>query len=151
MTAVDERARVTAVGGTRTVPAPDPIARDYLLLGLRLDQRIDGLVDGYFGPAELKARVETEALPAPSRLRADAAALRARLATEVDDADRRIWLDAQLAALETHAAVLAGDDIPYLTVVERSLGFAPPRRDDAEFAAALRQVDALLPGAGPVA
>ena len=151
MTAVDERARVTAVGGTRTVPAPDPIARDYLILGLRLDQRIDGLVDSYFGPAELKARVETEALPAPSHLRADAAALRARLATEVDDADRRIWLDAQLAALETHAGVLAGDLVPYRTVVERSLGFAPPRRDDAEFAAALAQVDALLPGAGPVA
>lgn len=37
---------VPAVGGTRTVPAPDPIAQDYLLLGLRLDQRIRGLVDG---------------------------------------------------------------------------------------------------------
>ena len=49
-----------AVGGTRQVPAPDPIAEDYLLLGLRLDQRIPGLVDGYFGPAELKARVDME-------------------------------------------------------------------------------------------
>ena len=30
---------------------PDPIARDYLLLALRLDRLIPGLVDGYFGPA----------------------------------------------------------------------------------------------------
>jgi hypothetical protein len=41
---------VPAVGGTRTVPAPDASARDYILLGLRLDQHIPGLVDGYFGP-----------------------------------------------------------------------------------------------------
>ncbi len=64
-----------AVGGTRTVPAPDAIARDYLLLGLRLDQRISGLVDGYFGPAELKGLVETETLRPPARLRDDARAL----------------------------------------------------------------------------
>ena len=50
--------RVPAVGGTRMVPAPDAIARDYILLGLRLDQHIPGLVDGYFGPADLKARVD---------------------------------------------------------------------------------------------
>ena len=62
-----------AVGGTRTVPAPDAVARDYLLLGLRLDQRIPGLVDGYFGPADLKATVDIEqpaaAGPAPRRRR----------------------------------------------------------------------------------
>jgi hypothetical protein len=33
---------VPAVGGTGLVPAPDPIARDYLLLVLRLDQCIPG-------------------------------------------------------------------------------------------------------------
>ena len=60
---------VPAVGGTREVPAPDPIAEEYLLLALRLDQRIPGLVDGYFGPAALKARIDTEQLRAPARLR----------------------------------------------------------------------------------
>ena len=68
-----------AMGGTRTVPTPDPIARDYLLLGLRLDQHIPGLVDGYFGPAELKAQVDMEQLRSPAALRDDAAALRVRL------------------------------------------------------------------------
>ena len=62
-----------AVGGMRTVPAPDPIARDYLLLGLRLDQRIPGLVDGYFGPADLKAQVDMEQPRPVARLRDDAA------------------------------------------------------------------------------
>ena len=58
--------RVPAVGGTRTVPEPDPIASDYLLLGLRLDQHVPGLVDAYYGPASLKAQVELER-EAPAR------------------------------------------------------------------------------------
>ncbi len=96
---------VPAVGGQRTVPAPDPIARDYLLLALRLDQHIPGLVDGYFGPADLKAQVDMEQLRAPARLRDDAAALRdpARRPRSPEP-DRRAWLDAQLVALETQAA-----------------------------------------------
>ena len=69
-------ARVPAVGGTRDVPAPDDVARDYLLLGLRLDQHLPGTVDGYFGPAELKARVDMEPLRPPARLAEDALALR---------------------------------------------------------------------------
>ena len=63
---------VPAVGGTRLVPAPDPVARDYITLALRLDQHIPGLVDGYFGPADLKATVDMEQLRAPARLRDDA-------------------------------------------------------------------------------
>lgn len=39
-------ATVPAVGGARTVPAPDPVARDYLLLGLRLDQHIAVTIPG---------------------------------------------------------------------------------------------------------
>ncbi|MEX1170595.1 MAG: hypothetical protein WEE50_10680, partial [Chloroflexota bacterium] len=88
-TSADRAAWVPAVGGTRTVPPPDPIARDYLLLALRLDQHIPGLVDGYFGPADLKAAVDTGQLRSPARLRDDAAALRDRLATEVPEDDRR--------------------------------------------------------------
>jgi len=135
----------------RTVPTPDPIARDYLLLALRLDQRIPGLVDGYFGPAELKARVDTEQLRPPARLRDDAAALRGRLAAEVEDTGRRAWLDVQLVALETQAAALAGEELPYLEHVARCFAFTPSRRPDAEFDAAAGQLGALLPGAAPLA
>lgn len=139
-----------AMGGTRTVPTPDPVARDYLLLGLRLDQHIAGLVDGYFGPADLKAQVDMEQIRSPARLRDEATALRARLADEVAEPDRRDWLDAQLAALETQAAALAGEPLPYLDHVERCFSFAPPRRDDGEFEAAAARIDELLPGDGPL-
>jgi len=141
-----DAARVPAMGGTRTVPAPDAVARDYLLLALRLDQRIPGLVDGYFGPADLKAQVDMEQGRSPARLRQDAADLRERLAGEVPDADRRAWLEAQLIALETQAAALAGDPLPYLDHVTRCFAYRPMRRPDAEFDDAAATIDALLPG-----
>lgn len=148
---VDRASWVPAVGGTRTVPPPDPIARDYLLLALRLDQHAPGLVDGYFGPADLKAVVDTEQLRSPARLRDDAAALRDRLAGEVPEPDRRDWLDAQVVALETQAATLAEATLPYLDHVARCFAFAPPRRPDAEFHAAAASLDDLLPGDAPLA
>jgi hypothetical protein len=128
------------------VPEPDPIAADYLLLALRMDQRIPGLVDGYFGPAALKAQVDMEQLRAPARLRADAVALRARVADEVTEPDRRAWLDAQLVALEAQAAVLDGDPLPYAEHVARCMGFAPPRHDDTALDAARAAIGTLLPG-----
>ncbi len=143
-----ERRSVPAVGGTRTVPAPDPIASDYLLLGLRLDQHIPGLVDGYFGPASIKAQVDMEQRRSPSSLRDDALALRERLALEVAEPGRRAWFDAQLVALEAQSAALALEPLPYEAHVARCMGFAPPRRPEAEFAAARAAIDGLLPGDG---
>jgi len=139
---------VPAVGGTSTVPQPDPIARDYILLALRLDQHIPGLVDGYFGPADLKAAVDTGQHRSPARIRDDAAALRDRLGTEVVEEERREWLDAQLVALETQAAALAGTPLPYLEHVARCFAYVPPRRSDTEFEAAAAALDSVLPGDG---
>ena len=143
--------RLPAADGERQVPVPDPVARDYLLLALRLDQRIAGLVDGYFGPADLKARVDAEQLRAPARLVDDAVALRARLPADVDEPDRRRWLDVQLVALEVQARALAGDGLPYLEHVTSCFDHQPTRTPEAVFDAAAAELDALLPGAGPLA
>ena len=137
-----------AVGGERRVPVPDAIARDYLLLCLRLDQHAPGLVDGYYGPADLKAAVDQEQLRSPAALADDAAALRARLDAEVEEADRRGWLAVQLRALETQARVLAGDDVPYVELIRRSFDFEPVRRDESVFDDAATGIDRLLPGRG---
>ena len=137
-----------ALGGTREVPVPDPVARDYLLLALRLDQHIPGLVDGYFGPSDLKAQVDMEQLRSGARLREDAAALRARLPAEVEDPARRAWLEAQLLALETQARAVAGDPLPYLEHVARCFDWRPERVPDAIFDAAAGEIDRLVPGKG---
>jgi hypothetical protein len=142
--------RTVALGGERTVPTPDPIARDYLMLALRIGQRIDGLIDGYFGPADLKAQVDTEQLPQPERLVADAVALRERVEDEVPEADRRDWLVRQLVALEAHARSLGGERMPYREELERLFDWVPARRDDAQFEEAAARLDALLPGADPL-
>jgi hypothetical protein len=143
--------RVPAVGGSRVVPIPDPAARDYILLALRLDQHIPGLVDGYFGPADLKAQVDMEQLRAPAHLRDDALALRERVTDEVAEPDRRAWLAAQLVALETHAATLAGESRPYLELVARLFAYEPPRYPEAVFEAAAARIDEVLPGEAPLA
>ena len=41
-------------------------AEDYVLLGLRLGRHVDGLVDSYYGPAELKEQVDAEPLTDPA-------------------------------------------------------------------------------------
>jgi hypothetical protein len=140
--------RVPAVGGRRTVPPPDPVARDYILLALRLEQHVPGLVDGYYGPAALKAQVDMEQRRFPARLRDEAAALRARLSDEVAEPDRRAWLDVQLVALETQAAALAGEGLPYLEHVTRCFDHTPVWIPDERFDDAAARIDDLLPGDG---
>jgi hypothetical protein len=143
----------SAVGGTRTIPAPDTIARDYLLLALRLDQRIPGLVDGYFGPADLKAQVDMEPRRAPERLVDDAVALREYIAgpSELLDHDRRRWLTAQLVALEASARTLTNQPPPYVELLERTFDVPSSRWSDDDFRAAASAIDDLLPGAGSTA
>ncbi len=147
---VSSRRRVPAMGGERSVPAPDPIAEEYLLLALRLGQRIDGLVDAYFGPADLKATADTEQLRSPEGLIEDARGLRDRVGREVAERDRRGWLDAQVAALETHALVLAGETFAYADLIRSFFATDVPRRDDGELDAVASRLDGLLPGAGAI-
>ena len=140
-----------AAGGERRISTPDPIARDYLLLALRLDQHVRGLVDGYFGPADLKAQVDIGQMRSPARLAEDAAAILERLPGEVADAQRRDWLAAQLVALRTQAEALGGHSLPYLDHVTRCFAWTPRRRDEARFEEAAADLDRLVPGPEPLA
>ena len=151
MTAPDRPGEsVTAVGGERLVPEPDPIARDYLLLALRLDQHVSGLVDGYYGPRDLKARVDMENLRPPGRLAEDAATLRERVAAEIAEPDRCRWLDRQLVALETLAARRAGPVLPYAEEVTRCFDAPPSYLPPATYPEVRRELERLLPGPGPL-
>ena len=140
-----------ALGGTRRVPEPDAIARDYLLLALRLGQHAAGLIDGYFGPADLKAQVDLEQLRDPAILAADADALLARIESEVPEPDRRRWLAEQVVALATAAEALAGVTRPYVETATRCFAWTPVRRDEAVFDEAAAAIDGLLPGGGSLA
>jgi len=139
---------VLAVGGQHSVPEPDEIARDYLLLALRLDQHVPGLVDGYYGPRDLKAQVDVEPLRPADRLADDAAVLRARVASSVSDPDRARWLDRQLLALETQARVRAGEDVPYLDRVRRCFDAEPVALPRPTYAGVRAELERVVPGQG---
>ncbi|OLB80983.1 MAG: hypothetical protein AUI14_04805 [Actinobacteria bacterium 13_2_20CM_2_71_6] len=119
------------------------VAERYLRLGLRIGRHVDGIVDAYFGPAELAAAVDAEPLADPPVLVSEAEAL----LDELGDG----WLRDQVVGLRTYAGVLAGESRPYADEVEGCYGVRPAYTDEAVFTAAHERLGDLLPGDGPLA
>ncbi len=117
-------------------------AERYILLGLRLGRHVDGLVDAYYGPSELKEQVDAEPVAGPDALAAEADTLVAGL----DDG----WLRDQAVGLRTYAGRLAGKEISYSDEAECCYGVRPAPPDTAVYEEAHERVDELLPGAGNV-
>jgi hypothetical protein len=115
-------------------------AERYLELGLRLGKHVDGLVDAYYGPAELKQQVDAEKTVEPAQLAADGDAL----AAELEDG----WLRDQVQGCATYAHVLAGAEISYVDEVERCYGVRPELTPTSVYEAAHAELDELLPGDG---
>ena len=124
------------------------VAVEYIELGLRLGRHLEGLVDSYYGPAEIKERIDAEELRDPGSLAEDAARLRDSLDGLEDD--RRKWLESQLVGLETAARKLGGAEVSFEDEVEFYYGVPPRRTPESEFEAAHRAIDAALPGNGPL-
>jgi hypothetical protein len=115
-------------------------AERYLLLALRLGRHVDGLVDSYYGPAELQQQAEAEGMIDAAQLAVDADALLA----ELPDG----WLYDQVKGCATYAHVLAGDDISYVDEVEGCYGVRPELVDTSVYEAVHAKLDELLPGDG---
>jgi hypothetical protein len=84
-------------------------AERYVRLGLQLGRHVDGIVDSYYGPAELAAEVDAAPPVDPQTLVTDADALLA----ELDES----WLRDQVLGLRTYAGVLAGEPVSYIDEV----------------------------------
>src|SRR3954470_6556932 len=122
----------------------------YLELGLQLGRHIDGFVDAYFGPGEIKARVDAAPVVPPDRLAADARRLLADIEASDLAADRRHFLLGQVRGLRTTAMKLAGEPISYSDEVETSYGVRPQHVPEDVFAEAHARLEATLPGSGPL-
>lgn len=148
---------------------PDVVER-YLVLGLGLGCHLDGLVDAYYGPPDLRARVDGGPTRPLAALADDARRLIAdldagagvgdvaddRAGKPIDgdvvvDAQRRAWLRAQVVGLHTVARVLGGEPLPYRDEVEACYGVRPRAIPEDELADAHRRLDAALPGSGALA
>lgn len=124
----------------------DEIAREYLLIGLSIGELQDGIVDAFYGPAELREMAASDQ-SSPHDLARRAAELRTRL-DQIDDAPRQRWLDRQLVALETIALRLGGTELPYLVEVERCFDAVPEPTPSENYGRARADLDDLLPGEG---
>ncbi len=140
----------------------------YLILGLAVGRHIDGFVDAYYGPAALAAAAAGGPPLEPARLVAEARSLLAAIdageplgaggaardvpsETGSDAAARRRWLRAQVRGVHTTARLLAGESIGYADEVESCYGVRPSRLPEERFIAAHKDLEAAVPGHGPLA
>lgn len=129
----------------------DAWGQEYILLALRIEKHVPGFVDSYYGPPELKAKVEAESPPWPvPTLFENAETLCSALSQAGYDARRTSYLEKQLTGIETVLRKLMGEEIPFTEEVMGCFDVLPQRTDESEFEAALQVLDRLLPGDGPV-
>ena len=94
------------------------VVERYLTLGLRLGRHVDGFVDAYYGPDELKAAVEEEELGSAEALLDEALVLERDLATSGLEPHRQAWLGDQVGGISVAAPRLAGEAHSYNEEVE---------------------------------
>ncbi len=127
----------------------DEFGRRYLRLTLALHRHLDGYVDAYYGPPELKAEVDAAEPPALAALQAELDWLRAHVPAE--DAARARHLHAIFRAMACTLRLLAGERPEYLDEVAALYDIQPRRVDESVFERAHRALAELLPGAGALA
>jgi hypothetical protein len=133
------------------VPAAVDVPLEYVRLGLRFDRVEPGFVDAYTGDPRIRAQVEDEPAPTPRQLRDRARALLGELDASGLSTDRREYLRGQLTGLECSARKLGGEPVGYLDEVSAYFQVDVTLGDPGTYAAAHAELDALLPGDGPLA
>jgi hypothetical protein len=131
------------------MPQLDEFSRGYLRLTLEINKHIDGYVDSYYGPDDLKAEVEAGEEKTPEALLDDVIRLREQLPT--DNAQRREYLEGVLRAMDCTVRQLNGETFEYLDEVHRLYDIQPELIEESTFTAAHGELDTLLPGEGSIA
>jgi len=138
-------------------PAPpdiDTLADEYLVLELAMGLHDPSHVDAYFGPEEFRTVAEERAMSLDDILAASQQ-LEVRLdAIDAGDdeqlAMRIEGLIARLHALDTRIAINKGEYLDFDAESLALFGSVAPTYDAAHFEIILAEVDALLPGDGPL-
>ncbi len=131
--------------------ASPSIPERYVQLGLRLGKHLEGLVDGYFGPPELKDAVDAEEPADPKALGEEARALLADVESWDAEPQRRRWLADQVEGLVCVTELVAGTKVGWRDAVRRCYGLDVEPVPEERFAAAHEHLDAALPGDGDLA
>jgi hypothetical protein len=133
------------------VSVAEPVVRDYLTLGLRMGRLVDGYVDCYFGDPEAARRVADEPPPRPGPLAAEARRLLRELDAGALEPERGRFLAGQLRAVECSARRLDGAELPFAAELEACFDVTVELGETDRYAEVHDAMDALLPGAAPLA
>lgn len=131
-------------------PALDSFGQAYARLAFGLERHIPGFIDAWLGSEADRAALEPASAPPAPDLVAEAGALKAQAATLDTSPQRREYLLKQITAMETVARTLNGEQIPYREEVRLLFDVEPAAKPEAVFEDAIRDLDALAPGEGPV-
>lgn len=126
----------------------DSISGRYIGLAFDIEAHVEGFVDAYFGPPELRERPGRRE---PAEIVAELAALRGEVAAGDYPAQRKGYLDVQLRGMETTARRLAGEPIGYADEVRGCFDIEPVWTPESVFEGANAELEELLPGDGPLA
>lgn len=132
-------------------PHLDDLSRAYARLAFGIERHLEGIVDAWVGPAELREAAMVGPAPSGDDLVAQAEALRAAVEAADLPADRLDYLSAQVRALATLARAAAGETLPYREEVAALFDIAAERTPEAVYEEALAALDDALPGAGELA
>jgi hypothetical protein len=130
---------------------PLDLPLEYVRLGLRFDRLESGFVDAYTGEPRLRAEVDDEPVPTPQQLRDQARALLGELDATGLPGDRADFLRGQLTGLECTARKMSGEPVRFVDEVAGYFQVDVVLGDEAAYAAAHAELDALLPGSGTLA
>jgi hypothetical protein len=124
---------------------------EYVRLGLRFDRLESGFVDAYTGDPRIRAEVADETAATPQALRDQARGLLRELDAADLPADRAGFLRGQLTGLECTARKMSGEPVGFVDEVASYFQVDVVPGDTDVYAAAHAELDALLPGDGPLA
>ncbi len=128
----------------------DEIGRAYVALALRINEHFPGYVDAYIGGEETRQAILAYGPRSIADLREDADRLASRIAGEPLPEPRKTWLARQVEAMRAMLARLDGEVLPFREETRLLFDITPERVPEEEFAAAIDEIDRLLPGRGPL-
>jgi hypothetical protein len=124
--------------------------REYLLLGLRMDKLIEGFVDSYYGPPELKEKVKNEKPLSPKQLLKSCRSLQEQLNNQGFIKERIKFLHKTLGGIETTLNIISGEKIPFLEKVNRIYDIKPILTEDSFFYKLKNEIESVCEGSGPL-
>ena len=146
-----------AVGRERFVaqqPDLDAFGREYARLSFAIERHVPGFIDAYLGPEHVRATLDPgDAAGAPpgDALVMAARDLLARIPTLDATEGRKGYLSKQVEAMLAITRRVAGEELPYREEVRLLFDIEPRATPEAVYDAAIADLDALLPGDGPIA